>query len=327
MPEVAYYTQTIEENTLIKYKDREYIATIKGVEPEFRLMTGIDSMVSDGTAQIENKSANFALLGQGVAYYLSANISDFSNPLTLYVPKKLESVSYDPLQAFNSQSIFPCGIFSIQQDFDIKYVLVPLRFARELTGYSNEVSAVEIGLSPDADMDEMRDKIQAATGDKYDVKTRYQQHEFLYKVMKSEKWAVWLILSFILMIAVFNIIGSLSMLIIEKKKDIFILKSLGASRRSIRQIFMIEGVLINMIGALIGMSLGALICFLQMQFGLVSIEGGGSFVVTAYPVSMEVYDFVSVFLTVFIIGFAVSWLPVRQATKPGYDKDFIMMHK
>jgi lipoprotein-releasing system permease protein len=222
----------------------------------------------------------------------------------------------DPTKAFSVKQIFATGVFSIQQDFDLTYVITPISFTRELLDREGRVSALELALTPDADMAEVREQLQTELGSDYVVKDRFQQNEVLYRIMKSEKWAVFMILSFILLISVFNVIGSLTMLIIDKKKDINILRSMGASEQLIQRIFVLEGVFISMIGAVGGLVLGLLVCFAQVQFGLVKLSSGGNYIVQAYPVQVQLLDVFYVFLTVAVIGLLAAWLPVRKVIQP-----------
>jgi lipoprotein-releasing system permease protein len=311
---VAFYTDVLEENALIKYRDKQYIATIKGVSKDFAQMTHVDSMMIEGRLMLEHDSTQYAVLGRVIADGLGLSLNDPFSPLSIYVPKRGKQISINPEDAFTNQYLAAAGIFAIQQDFDSKYVLTSIHFARSLLDYKNEVSSIEIGLKPNADMDVTQKQIQQVLGSGFEVKNRYQQNELLYKIMKSEKWAVYLILSFILLIATFNVIGSLTMLIIDKQKDISILSSMGADVGLIKKIFLFEGILISMIGAFLGLSLGWLICFLQQQFGLLSL-GGTSFVMDSYPVKMQIMDFVYVFLTVAIIGLFAAWYPANKLVK------------
>ncbi|MDD5570210.1 MAG: FtsX-like permease family protein [Bacteroidales bacterium] len=314
---VIYYTNVLEENALLKYRDKQYIATIKGVEYDFKKMSKLDTMMVGGSFILESDSNDFAVAGQGIAYFLSLNLKDFTAPLNIYVPRRMKTIE-NQINAFNNLAIMPAGVFSIQQDFDAKYVLVPLRFARRLLEYKEEVTAIEIGISKNADKENVQKEIQKLTGSGFIVENRYQQHKMLYKVMKNEKWAVFLILSFILVIATFNIIGSLTMLILEKKKDAMVLKSLGANNKLISRIFLIEGLMINLIGAIAGLALGALICLIQQKFGLIKIQATGTFVINTYPVELHIKDFIYVFITVFVIALLTSWYPVRQLRKSNF---------
>ncbi|MFT7153182.1 MAG: lipoprotein-releasing system permease protein, partial [Alteromonas macleodii] len=217
---------------------------------------------------------------------------------------------------FNIKQIYATGVFSVQADFDLTYVITPIKFARELLDHEGRVSSLELALDPKADMESVREEIQEKIGSDYVVKDRFQQNEILYKIMKSEKWAVFMILSFILMISIFNVIGSLTMLILEKKKDINILRSMGASEQLIQRIFILEGIFISLIGAVGGLVLGLLVCFVQIQFDLIKLNQGGNYIVQSYPVEVQPMDVLSVFLVVVTIGLLAAWLPVRKIIRP-----------
>jgi len=309
---VLYYTEVVEEKALIEYKTKQFLATLKGVGPEYQQMTRLDTLVVRGQFLLKSNYGSYAVVGQGIAYNLSINPNDFNSLLTIYIPKRGRSYSLDPSSAINFENIPVSGIFSIQQEYDSKYVFVPIEFARLLLDYKNEVSSIEIGLAKNTKKDAIQNQIQQLLGDKFKVKNRFQTQEMLYKVIKSEKWAVYFILTFILLIATFNIIGSISMLIIDKKKDIETLSSLGADTKLIKQIFLMEGMLISFIGALLGLFLGTIICWIQIKYGLLKIGSGGSFVINNYPVHIQLMDYVYVFLTVIVIGYFAAWYPVRQ---------------
>lgn len=312
---ISHVTKVIEENALITYREKQYIATIKGVSPDFYQTSRIDSMIIEGDARLESGDKNFAIIGQGISYYLGLGLNDFENPLSVYVPRRFKGYRLDPMQAFNNLYIQPSGIFSIQQEYDQKYIIVPLRFARNLLEDSTGLSALEIKVSEGADLSQVQQQLQILLGTGFAVKDRYQQEEVMYKIMKSEKLAVFIILGFILLIAVFNVIGSLSMLILDKKKDMAVLQSLGASNRLIRQIFFTEGMMITLLGALAGLLLGGVVCWLQLRFGLLTINSGSTFVVEAYPVKIMVMDFVYVLGVITLIGFLAAWYPVKYISK------------
>jgi lipoprotein-releasing system permease protein len=316
IPGVRYLTEVIEENALIKYKDKQYIVTMKGVSDEYQRMSGIDTMITAGKFLLAQDDKNLCVLGYGVAYYLGSNIEDYLNPLTFYVPKRTATYSGMTENAFNSDVIFPSGFFSIQEDFDSKYVILPLKFVKNLLEYSDEITSIEIGISKGADLTEIQKTVKQIAGDTFYVKNRFQQQEVLYKIMKSEKWAIFLILSFILFIATFNVIGSLSMLILDKKKDIAVLQSMGATQPIIKRIFLIEGALISFTGAMAGLILGGIICRLQQVYGFIRLGSAEStFVVSSYPVHMQVTDFILVFLIVVSIGLLAVWYPVSNIRK------------
>jgi lipoprotein-releasing system permease protein len=277
-------------------------------------------MTREGSFVLQEGSSNFAVVGAGVAWYLDINLNDYRNLLSIYLPRRGKASSFNFENAFNNEVIHPAGVFSVQQEFDEKYVLVPLRFARKLLDYENEVTAVEVFLNTGADEDAVQASLEDKLGKDFKVKNRFQQNEALYKILKSEKLIIFLILLFILILASFNMIGSLSILIVEKLKDIAILKSMGAEKGLIRKIFMAEGLLISLTGSLTGMVLGFIILALQQQFGLLSLgTGEGDFVINAYPVNMLISDFVYVFITVLIIGLLATWYPVRFLTRKYAD--------
>ena len=316
MPGVVYLTEVMEENALMRYKDKQTIVALKGVGPDFQRMTGVDTMMVEGRFLLQREGNDFVVLGYGVAYYLNANLDDYLNPITVFVPSRTGRIGSSLEQAFRQELIFPAGFFSIQQDFDMKYAIMPLRFVRKLLDYTNEITAIEIKLQDGADHSKVQQQIEAAVGEKFVVKNRFQQQELLYNIMKSEKWAIFLILTFILLLATFNVVGSLSMLILDKKKDIAVLQSMGASRKLIKRIFMTEGMMISLIGAVTGMIIGGVICWLQQVFGLIRMGGPDStFVVDSYPVQMQPLDFILVFLTVVMIGYLAAWYPVYNIRK------------
>ena len=308
--------EVLEESCLLRYRDKQYFARIKGVSDNFNELTDIDTMIIDGEPHMHVNGTPAAMIGSGVAYHLSVNVNDPINTIQVYVPKRGSSASIDPSKAFNAKQIFATGIFSIQSDFDLTYMITPISFARNLLDHEGRISSLELALDPNADMAQVREALQEALGSEYVVKDRYQQNELLYKIMKSEKWAVFMILSFILMISIFNVIGSLTMLILEKKKDINILRSMGASEELIQRIFILEGVFISMIGAVAGLVLGLLVCFAQIQFELVKLNSGGNYIVQAYPVEVQPMDVLYVFLVVATIGLLAAWLPVRKIIQP-----------
>lgn len=311
---VEVVSGTLEENVLLEYDKRMHPAVIKGVPDNFIDLTGVDTMIRDGEFKLKEGDQNYTVIGMGVSYYLSVGLN-FLDPIFVYVPKRTARISANPARAFNKKFLFPKGVFAIQQEIDSKYIIAPMRFVRGLLSYGHEVSALEIKLKDKVDKAEVQSVIENIVGDQFTVKNRYQQHEVLYRVMKSEKYAIYMILTFILIVASFNIIGSLSMLIIDKKEDIVTLRNLGLDKEKIRKIFLMEGWMISIGGAMIGLLLGALVCWLQQQFGFLKLENMGTFLVDDYPVQMQLTDFVIIFFTVVVIGLLASWYPVRYFTK------------
>ncbi len=311
-------TSVIEEKVLLRYGTNQYLATLKGVDKNYETWTGLNKMISEGSLMLEYKGRPLAIPGQGVAYYLGLNLDNFEQEIEVYAPRRNANIGLNPEQAFNRMDIRPVGIFSVQQDFDSKYMIVPLAFAEEALGYSHELSAVEMALENDKELTKIQQQVNSILGSNFIVKNRFEQQEMLYKIMRSEKWAIFMILGFILFIATFNVIGSLSMLILEKRKDIAILQSMGADEHLVKRIFLLQGMLVSFGGAFLGMLLGAAICFIQQRFGIVRINTeGGSFLIDAYPVVMQAMDFVYVFVVVSTIGLLAAWFPVRNISRMG----------
>ncbi|MDD4107639.1 MAG: ABC transporter permease, partial [Prolixibacteraceae bacterium] len=306
---VVHYAEVIEEIALLKYNNQQHHAIVKGVPSNYADYTNIDSLIVDGDFFLDKDGVSYALVGQGVAYNLGIGLS-FIDPLRIFVPKKGHQTSVNPARAINYNFIFPSGVFSVLEEIDSKYVIVPYKFAAELFESENLVSAVELGLDPDVRPGKIQREIEKILGNDFVVKNKYQQHDLIYKTMKSEKWAAYLILIFILIVASFNILSSLSMLIIDKHEDLFILKSMGATSKMIKQIFLFEGWLISISGAITGTILGVLICWLQIKFEFVTLPAG-SFIISAYPVRIVMIDIITILTIVFIIGFIASWYPVK----------------
>ena len=310
--------ETLEENVLLEYDKHMQPATLKGVSEQYSRLTGIDTTIISGEFVLDNGRRQMAVLGAGLAYYLSVNVN-FISSIRIYVPKRNGRISMNPERAFSNSYIFPSGIFAIQQEIDNRYMIVPIDFARNLLDYSTQVSALELKLKPGTDRDRARDEISAIVGSDYVVRTQYQQHEMLYKVMKSEKFVIFLILTFILIIGSFNMIGSLSMLIIDKKNDIATLNSLGFDRKGIQRIFIYEGWIISIGGAILGLLLGLLVCWLQQTYGFLKLDSMGTFVVSNYPVKIVWTDLLLALATVVVIGLLASWYPNRLFTKRYLD--------
>ena len=311
---VACYSLCLEENVLLKYDDRQYVAAIKGVDDNYSLVTGIDSSMWDGSFTLTGENGRpYAVPGVGIANFLGLNIN-FVSPLFIYVPKVSGGTDLNAEDAFIRKFIFASGIYQVEQEYDSRYVFIPLGFARELLENENGVSSLELKFENGADESSVQKNVTRIFGNGFVVQNKFEQQELFYKVMRSERLAIFFILTFILIIASFNIIGSLTMLIIEKERDIEILKSLGADNNLIRKIFIFEGWLISIIGALAGLILGFVICWIQQKYGLVRLHSD-SLIMDAYPVVMKVKDFIIVPVTVLLIGFWAAWYPVRYLTK------------
>ena len=310
IPGVVHYAEIIEDAALLKYGKQQYFATIKGVPSNYSDYTNIDSLMVDGSFLIEDKGNYYAAVGQGVAFNLGLGLS-FVDLIRIFVPRKGQQFTLNPSRTVKHNYIYPTGIFSVLEEIDLKYVIVPFDFAADLFESENRVSSIELGLENPKLVNSIQKNLQKMLGPNFHVKNKFQQHDLIYKTMKSEKWAAYLILIFILIIASFNILSSLSMLIIDKKDDILILKSMGATPGLIRRIFLLEGWLISIIGALLGTFLGLLICWLQITFEIVKLPGSGSFVISAYPVQVIFSDIVWIIGMVLIIGFFASYYPIR----------------
>ncbi|MCE9540096.1 MAG: FtsX-like permease family protein [Bacteroidetes bacterium] len=307
---IAYYTEVMEGNALLKLNDKQCIATIKGVSTDFERMTDFDSLVSEGEFNLEKSNI---VIGKGISYILQNGPNDLFTPISVYAPKRGNVSTFDAEGGLNELKAYPAGAFSINDEFDYKYVLMNIHKARELFDYTTEVSSIELGIADGFDKEKIEKQIHSLLSDKYEIKNRQQQNALLYKTLKSEKLWTFIILVFILIIATFNVIGSLTMLIIEKKKDITILHNMGADIQLIRRIFLMEGLLITIIGAALGLILGTFVCWLQIKFSLIRFTEG--YVVDAYPIKLEITDFVMITGAVLLIGFFAAWYPVRIFTK------------
>jgi len=313
---VKYFCPIVEENGLIKYKNKQSIVKLKGVDSSFIEMSQFDTLMVQGRFVLEQERENYIVLGYGVAYRIQSRISDFRTPIQIFLPDKSKKASAQLQNSFKQINLFPSGFFSVRQDFDESYVFIPLHLLRETLGLKNEVTSVEIGISPNTNKEKLQKTIRDIIGEGFTVKNRVEQQALLLKIMQSEKAIVYLILGFILLIATFNIIGSISMLIVDKNKDISTLRALGAGKKLIIRIFAWEGMMISFAGGIIGLFVGGLIAFLQQEYGFISLGNGGTgFVVDAYPVKIIFYDFVKVLSLVIIMsGFSVIY-PLRQLSK------------
>lgn len=303
-------TMVIEDLALARYNERQHLVTVKAVSPEFLLSPAIDSIITRGHAVLSENGIDHAIVGAGVDYVLGINPNDYTNFISLYVPKRLAKSTASLHQAFVSSSVFPSSVFSVQQEYDETYVIVPLETGKFLYDYENEVTSIEIMLSHGSDLKFVKKEIAKIIGTNYSIKDRFQQQEFIYKILKSEKLAIFMILAFILIIATFNVIGTLSMIILEKRKDISVLNALGAPVNFLKRLFVTEGLLIIMIGAVTGIIFGVILCWLQQTYGLIGLGNSeDGFVIQAYPVKMKASDLLIVLATVSGIGILSSLIP------------------
>ena len=306
------YSKVLEERVLLKYKDREHIAKIKGVDNNFKLVNNIDTMISQGKYFDPSLKQNSAIIGQGISYYLSVGINDFLQQVQVFVPNRKASHLLNPQNAFSQRSIVPVGIFSIQSDFDITYTITSLQFVQELLDLKDELSAIEIKVLK-KNITEVQKNIQNTLGNEFLVQNRNQQHQILYQILNSEKLAVFVILLFIFIISAFNIIASLSMMIIDKKQDIISLFNLGLSNNDLKIVFWIKGCLTTLFGSVFGLIIGLTISFAQLKYGFISL-GDGSFVVDKYPVLIKFSDIGLIFILTILIGSLASWIASRKVS-------------
>ncbi len=325
MPEIALVSESLEDNALVQYQGRQAMAVIKGMEDNFSELTPIDTILfGRGELLLHDEVADYAVPGVQLLASLGAGVR-FLDPLEIYAPKRGAKVNMaNPAASFNSGNLFSSGlVFAVNQEkYDGSYIITSLQFARKLFQYAgNEVSAVNLKLKPDADAGAVKAKIEEMLGSDFRVLDRYEQQADTFRIMEIEKLISYLFLTFILAIACFNVIGSLSMLIIDKRDDVETLRNLGADERQLLRIFLFEGRMISCIGAVAGIVLGVLLCWLQQTFGLISLGTSGSFIVDAYPVSVHFWDVALVFFTVVAVSFLSVWYPVRYFFKKCFGKE------
>lgn len=311
---VVWYNEIVDENVLVENEDRQLKVTMRGVSDDYVKDTRFDTTVRQGNYDLHPNGRTGAVVGSEIGARL--NLGELS-PLSIYVPKRDRSLSIDfdnlDENPFNKDLVYVSGLYSVSSDFDGKYVILPIDKVRELMDYTKESTSAEIGVKTGTDPDEVVEQVQEILGTKYLVQNRYSQNELLFNTLKSEKVWTFMILLFILLIATFNTIGSLTLLIIEKKKDIGVLWSMGADTTILRRIFFTEGLLISVTGTLIGSLLGLGLCFLQQRFGFIQLTPG--FVIEAYPIRVALKDILLIIASVTAIGLLAAWYPVQVYTK------------
>ncbi|PSR55235.1 hypothetical protein AHMF7605_17835 [Adhaeribacter arboris] len=311
-PGVLIVTEVIEDNALLRYEDRQMVIKMKGVSPNFFAQNKIDSSVIEGNYQLQRGGNNYALIGRGVQYQLSIRATNAIVPMFLLYPKAKASLSLDPENTFREKPIMVGGVFVIERQYDDNYIFVPLDFARDLLAYGNKRTSLEIRVESKRELKNVEERLGKVLGPKFEIKNSDEQHLSLLRAVKVEKMFVFITFAFILLIASLNIFFSLSMLVIDKKKDIAILASMGASPQVIRNIFLAEGAIVAFVGAIIGLALGLLVCWIQETFGLISMNMATA-LVEAYPVKMQLQDFLLTGFAIFIITLLVSIRPARAA--------------
>ena len=315
LPEVEVATETVEDMALAIYGDRQAMVTIKGVDDNFDSLTHIrEILVGEGEYELHAAGLNYGIPGIRLAETLGTGYR-YDRPLKIYAPKREGQLNMaNPTDGFVEDELYSPGVlFSVKQaKYDKSYIVTSIGFARNLFGQQGMVSALELRLKPGTDFNAAKEKIRQMAGGKYTVKDRFEQQEDTFRIMKIEKLIAYIFLTFILAVACFNIIGSLSMLIIDKKADVATLRNLGASDKQIVRIFLFEGRMISAIGAVLGIAVGLLLCWLQQTYGLVGLgRSSGSFIIDAYPVSVHPEDVALIFVTVLAVGFIAVWYPVH----------------
>jgi lipoprotein-releasing system permease protein len=306
----------VEEKALLQNEDQQTVVNLKGVDDNYSHVSGVASKIILGKFNTGSADDPGLIVGSGIQNAASINVEGGvlkPSLLTIILPKKGIGSVEDPLQSLSEGNAKATGVFAIQQDFDNQYAITNIDFLKQQIGLAtNEYSAVEIKLNNSADLQTIQHQLSSLLGTNYDVQTKYEQNTNLYKTMKLEKWFIYAVLTLILIIAAFNMISSLTMLVLEKQKDIGILQSMGANKSRIIKIFLGEGLLLGSIGASLGILLAIVICLVQLKYKLVKLQGG-SFLIDYYPVKLEVSDFLLVASTIGIIAFLASWFPARKA--------------
>jgi len=309
----------VEEKALLQNGDQQTVVLLKGVDSNYYKVSGVPQKMYHGVYNVGTIDNPKLILGAGIESALGVEADRNLFPVTVFLPKKTYSDNPNPLAALSEGNATTSGSFAIQQDFDDKYVITNLAFMKQQMNYKpDEYSALEISLVNPGKSEEFTEKLQNKLGDKYKVLTKYQQNTSLYNSMRLEKWFIYAVLTLILIIAAFNMVGALTMLVLEKRKDISVLQSLGADKSLIKKIFLSEGILLAVVGATTGIILALIICFLQMKYHLIKLVGN-SFLIDYFPVKLVITDFILVIFTSLIIAFAASWFPAKKASRQMFN--------
>ena len=319
-PAIANFSMIAEEKALLKNYDAQTVIYLKGVDDNYEKVSGVAAKTNRGKYFTGTTEAPYLVTGSGIQNATALNFDPSlpADELTVILPKK-NSLNNDPLQSLSEGFIKPSGSFTIQQEFDDKYAITNIGFVKQQMGFAaDEYSAVEIKLIEKTDTKEERNKIAALLGKNYKVQTKYEQNTSLYNTMKLEKWAIYGVLTLILIIAAFNMVSALTMLVLEKRKDISVLQSMGAGEKSILKIFLSEGLLLGSIGTAIGIVMATIICLIQLKFKIIKLTGG-SFLLDYFPVKLIATDFLLVAVTATAIAFIAAWFPARKASRQGFE--------
>ncbi len=316
---IRNFSMILEEKAMVQNGDNQTVIYLKGVDENYRYITGVADHLINGEYNIGNEEVPRLVLGAGVEDALGIYADRNIFTLKIYLPRKSNSKQIDIMEDISNDTIQSSAAFLIQQDFDNKYGITNIDFVRKsLRLTANEYSGVEIALKDPSKMNVARKELGRIFGNGYLIQNRYEQNRSLYSIMNVERWIVYGVLCLILVVAAFNMIGALTMLVLEKQKDISVLHALGGNRNFIQRIFLSEGMLLALIGGGIGMLLAFLIAWLQIRFHLIPLQGG-SFLIDYYPVKLRVIDFLLVGATVFIIALIASWLPSRKAANQNFS--------
>lgn len=312
---VEAISQTLEENAYLEYGEDASLGTIKGVDDKYNAVTTVSKYVREGSFVLRDSNYHYAVIGANLSYPMNINVVRAIEPLRITVPRKGAKNAMLPGDAFTTMQAVPGGTFSIQQEFDSKYVFVDLDFAKELLGEDNRISAYEIKLKEGTDIEKARKQVSDIAGKEFAIRTRYEQKAEMYRVMKIERWVTTAILAFIILIISFNIIGSLSMLVLDKAKDISILKAMGADDKLVLRVYLLNGILASTIGAGVGLVLGYGLCLAQIKFHFLKLSGGNdsSFVIDYYPVVLKAQDAVVTVGIIVVISLLAAYFPARRA--------------
>lgn len=310
---VAHYSCIVEEKAVLLNDNYQSIVVLKGVDEYYTTVNNISNYVKRGKFELGNPTQPQIILGAGIENAIAADVEFATNPLLLYLPNKKRTTSISSLESFNSATITPVGTFLVQQEFDNKYAFTNLAFMKYMLDIQpDEFTSIEIKINQNTNPNEIKKQLQQYLGKDYKIATRYEQNASLYKIMQVEKWFIYALLSLILLVASFNIVGALTMLVLEKQKDIHILKAMGANNPLIQKIFLTEGVLLATIGGSMGIFLAIIICVLQQKFHLIKLQGG-TFIIDYYPVEMQPLDFLLTITTIAIIAFFAAYIPSKKA--------------
>lgn len=311
---IEHISRVLEDNVLLSSSGDQRVATLKGVDKEYYNVNNVEPYITEGESELSTGDRPSVVIGYRLLSELGMDVYNVITNVVAYYPRggvSASSIVMSPQSAFSSQRLWPLGAFTVQDEFDGKYVLADISVAEQLFQKEGQYSSLEISLADGADADDVKSSLQSMLGSSYKVETRYEQNRTLYMVMRAEKWAVYGILVLVLLIAAFNMVGALSLLVLEKQKDISIMKAMGATRTHISSIFVTEGVLWSLMGGGIGLVIGALICLGQQYFGWIKL--GGSFIIEAYPVTLELQDFILIIATIIAIGVLAAWFPAVRA--------------